>query len=203
MTVFQPSDYSASRDAQPGNTNDAATIDGLIEALASDDGLVRGAARAALVRQGTRAVPALCSALEGPNADVRWEAARALREIGDPEAAPSLVRALEDDGFDVRWIAAEGLITLGQDGLHPLLEDLVQRPPSARLLEGAHHVLKALDGADRLPAAVQPVLAALEGLEPALTVPPAAQSALWAMDGGAEVGDSIELPVDCEQGSYN
>ncbi len=201
--MFQPSDYSASRDVQPANTNNAATIDGLIEALASDDGVAQGAARSALVRQGSRAVPALCSALVATNPDVRWEAARALREIGDPEAAPSLERALEDDSFDVRWIAAEGLITLGQNGLRSLLEDLVQRPPSARLLEGAHHVLKALDGADRLPAEVQPVLAALEGFEPDLTVPPAAQSALWAMDRGEEVGDSIEPSVDCEQGSYN
>ncbi len=181
--MAKPNDRITEGDRCCDALEDVATVDALTEALASDDGLVRHHARWALARMGPSAVPALLSALEAPNPNVRWEAARVLREIGDSEAAPSLVRALEDEGFDVRWIAAEGLITLEQKSLRPLLAALVQFPPSAPLLEGAHHVLDALDQEHRLPAAAEPVLAALEGPDPALVVPPVAQAALSSLDG--------------------
>ncbi len=138
----------------------------------------RASARSSLVHLRHAAVPALLATLASPGANLRWEAARVLREIGDPQAAPALTRALEDDSFDVRWMAAEGLIALRQDALGPLLQALEQDPTSEWLLEGAHHVLDALDKADWLPATVQPVLATLEGPEPNLTVPIAAHRAL-------------------------
>ncbi len=171
---------------QPDTLQDVAGVDALIEALGSDDGLVRHHARGALAHMGTSAVPALLSALEAPDSNVRWEAARVLREIGDAKAAPSLVRALEDEGFDVRWIAAEGLIGLEQKALRPLLTALVRLPASTPLLEGAHHVLDALQQEHRLPTAAEPVLTALEGPEPALMVPVAAQAALRALDDASD-----------------
>ncbi len=183
--MIEPKDQATCRDTWRANINDVATVDTLIEALGSDDGPARRDARLELVRRGFAVVPALLSALASPNPNHRWEAARALREIGDPATAPSLVRALEDDGFDVRWIAAEGLISLDQPALRPLLEALVQRPPSGLLLKGAHHVLEALSRADRLPSAVQPVLIALEGPEPPLAVPLAVQTALLALENDA------------------
>ena len=149
--------------------------------LGSDDREVRQGARAALVALAQRAVPGLLTALMDVSGETRWEAARALREIGDPVTAPALVRALEDENFDIRWIAAEGLIALGQDALNPLLEALVRRPSSRWLLKGAHHVLDALDKQGVLEEREQPVLAALEANEPALSVPPAAESALVAL----------------------
>ncbi len=170
----------------PDTLQDVADVDALIEALGDNDGLVRHHARVALVHRGSSAVPALLSALEAPDSNVRWEAARVLREIGDSKAAPSLVRALEDEGFDVRWIAAEGLIGLEQNALLPLLTALVRLPPSVPLVDGAHHVLDALRQEHRLPAAAEPVLAALEGPEPAHTVLAAAQTALRALDGASD-----------------
>jgi HEAT repeat protein len=129
---------------------------------------------------------AYMEALASPDSNyhVRWEAAKVLSELEDPEAAPVLVTALEDEDFGVRWLAAEGLISLGQDGLAPLLEALVQHSDSALLREGAHHVLRMLNEGG-LHAHMAPVIAALEDIEPILAVPVAAHAALDAL---AELG---------------
>jgi HEAT repeat protein len=55
---------------------------------------------------------------------VRWEAAKALGQIGDKSATEALTKALEDNEFDVRWLAAEGLIIIGRDSIKLLLEAL-------------------------------------------------------------------------------
>ncbi len=100
----------------------------------------------------------------------RWEATKALGEIGNPESAPGLVKALEDDEFDVRWLAAEGLIKMNIKGLKPLLEALEYRGDSALLREGAHHVFHDL-AKGGLRKSLIPVLAGLEALEAAAGVP--------------------------------
>lgn len=156
-------------------------IKSLIAALESDDGLARERARRSLVAIGKPAVAALINALGNAKRTVRWEAAKALGEIKDPQAAPVLVRALEDVGIGVRWLAAEALIGLGRDGLAPLLQALVHHSGSIWLQQGAHHVLRTLSKQD-LPKVVEPVLQALEDIEPVIQVPPAAQAALEALD---------------------
>lgn len=119
---------------------------------------------------GKAAVPFLTEALKNKNDLMRWEAAKALGEIGDPGAAPALVKALEDEDFDVRWLAAEGLIKMNINGLKPLLQALEYRGDSVFLREGAHHVFHDLSkGA--LRKYLVPVLAALEALEPGEEVP--------------------------------
>ncbi len=170
-------------DTHDGTVAGAAAVDTLIGALGSSDRDERQDARNALVALAQRAVPGLLTALMDVSGETRWEAARALREIGDPVTAPALVRALEDANFDIRWIAAEGLIGLGQDALNPLLQALVRCPSSRWLQKGAHHVLEALNQQGVLRETVQPVLAALEAAEPATAVPPAAKSALLALGG--------------------
>jgi HEAT repeat protein len=150
------------------------TIEGLIMSLASHNDAVRVKARHSLVAMGKAAVPSLSKALKSENSLTKWEAAKALGEIGDPETASTLVEALEDEDFDVRWLAAEGLTKMNINALKPLLQALEKRGDSFFLQEGAHHVFHDL-AKGALKKFLAPVLAALEGLEPGEEVPWAAR----------------------------
>jgi hypothetical protein len=158
----------------------AKAIKSLMADLASQDGLVRVRARKSLVGMGNRAVAPLVVALASKKQWVRWEAAKALGQIGDTAATQALIKALEDRMFDVRWLAAEGLISIGHQALVPLLKALLERPDSLWLQEGVHHVLHNLDGG-YLNKIIDPVLRALEGFEPSVETPLAARKALEAL----------------------
>ena len=119
------------------------------------------------------APPALIEALRQKDWRVRWEAAKALGMIANPVAAPALVRALGDTR------SAEGLIALQGKGLVPLLQVLVQDSDSQLLREGAHHIFHDL--MDKGVDGLAPIMTALEGIEPAVQVPPAAQALLDAL----------------------
>jgi HEAT repeat protein len=179
MTEFGNGKVTYKSNVSRASSVDSKAIPALIAVLAGNDGLARRRARESLVDTGRPAVVPLMEALAAPDSNyrLRWEAAKALSELGDPETAPVLVTALEDDRFGVRWLAAEGLISLGRDGLAPLLEALVQRSDSTVLRDGAHHVLRMLNDGD-LHAQIVPVLAALEDVEPIVEVPVAAHAAL-------------------------
>ena len=156
-----------------------ATIKSLIADLASKDGVVRVMARQQLVAYKKRSVAPLIRTLSYKNDWVRWEAAKALSQIGNPESIQALLEALSDKKFEVRWLAAEGLIQIGRKAIVPLLEALVKHSDSYWLREGIHHVLHDINrGQNR--KVLQPVLVALEGTEPLLEVPLAAQAALDA-----------------------
>jgi HEAT repeat protein len=142
--------------------------------LARQDDAIRVKARHSLVAMGRAAVPLLSKALKSENSLTRWEAAKALGEIGDPATASTLVEALEDEDFDVRWLAAEGLTKMNLNALKPLLQALEKRGDSFFLQEGAHHVFHDL-AKGALRKFLAPVLAALEGLEPGEEVPWAAR----------------------------
>jgi hypothetical protein len=165
--------------------SDPATINELIATLGDHGGLARQRARHSLVAIGKPAVPALVEALTDPNGHRRWEAAKTLGAIRDPSAAPALVRAMEDEDFGVRWLAAEGLIGLKRAGLASLLQALIHHSDSIWIREGAHHVFRMLVDHD-LHDLVAPVLAALDGAEPVLEAPSAAQAALKALTHGDE-----------------
>jgi nucleotide-binding universal stress UspA family protein len=153
------------------------TVDSLIGDLASNDSVVRVKARRSLVAMGREAVRPLVEALRSKKHWVRWEAAKALAQIGNPTATQALVDALEDEEFDVRWLAAEGLIRIGAESIEPLLKALIERPDSLWLQEGAHRVLHDMDRGD-LDDILRPVLGALEDVKPSLEVPSAAEAAL-------------------------
>jgi HEAT repeat protein len=161
--------------------SDADKIDALVAVLAAENGIEREKAREELVKIGSPAVSALASALRNPRERVRWEAAKALTEMGDPAAVSNLIMALDDESFGVRWLAAEGLIADGRDALPPLLEALIHHSDSYWLREGAHHVLRTLATTKGLHDALAPVLHALEAFEAALETPPAAAQALKAL----------------------
>jgi nucleotide-binding universal stress UspA family protein len=164
-------------------SEDHTSVSSLVAALASDDGVLRVGARRSLVAKGQEAVGPLVGALSSRRVWVRWEAAKALGEIGDATATQALIEALEDKMFDVRWLAAEGLIDIGHDAVVPLLRALVKRPDSLWLREGAHHVLHDMPKED-LRDVLQPVLAAMEDIEPSLEIAPAAYAALERLTGG-------------------
>ena len=134
---------------------------------------------------GEPAVPSLIKALGTRKEPTHWEAAKALSQIGDLRSVQALVKTLEDNEFGVRWLAAEGLIAVGYCSLTPLLQALVDRPESVRLREGAHHVLHDLVSRHLLDRVsreqLQPVLAALNDIEPIVEVPFAAHKALDAL----------------------
>lgn len=161
------------------------TAGALVELFSSHSGPLRQDARRALVGMAEYATEALSAGLGHPHVTVRWESAKALGELADPRAASDLVAALEDGVFDVRWLAGEALISLEEVALEPLLQALVDRPHSARLQEGAHHVLRVLAEHGFYTIAA-PVVRALEGFDPTLGVGPVAYEALQRLRGGLE-----------------
>lgn len=157
-------------------------IEALVKNLGSRDVIEREESRKKLQLFWAEATPALVEALTSPQERVRWEAAQALRRTKDPAAAPALVRALEDDEASIRWLAARALVALGRDALVPLLEELEQGSGSVWLRTGAHHVLHALLR-EGLADETEPVMEALENLEPSVEVPVAAYHALRRIRG--------------------
>src|SRR5512142_2246998 len=90
-------DESGEAGGMKGRTSKAARIDDLIRELKSDDGIVRGDSREALVALGEYAVLPLVKTLKNSDdGQVRWEAAKALDAIGASASIPALVKALED-----------------------------------------------------------------------------------------------------------
>jgi HEAT repeat protein len=174
------------------------SMETLINTLSSHKDKAREGARHTLVAMGKAAVPSLIEALRNKNTLMRWEAAKALGEIGDPETAPVLVKALEDEEFDVRWLAAEGLIKMNIKALKPLLEALEHRGDSVLLREGAHHVFHDL-AKGGLRKFLVPVLAALEALEPGEEVLWVARHEMevevpWAARRALEVLEKLKKP---------
>ena len=123
---------------------DSRSIRSLIDILASEDGANRQSARNSLVAMGKPAVLFLTRALQNSESDqVRWEAAKALRAIGDTRAIPRLVNALKDSNPDVAWLAAEALRQFKKWAWPPLMWQLIKDgSESALLRQGAHHVLR-------------------------------------------------------------
>ena len=152
----------------------------LVDELTCDDIIRCQKARRSLVANGHTAVPYLIEALGSSRNWVRWEAAKALSQIGDPSSTDALVKALEDKEFDVRWLAAEGLIAIGRKSVMPLLRALIDNPKSVWLREGAHHVFHDMDRGD-WNKALRPVMAAFEHVEPSAEVTFAAKMALDAV----------------------
>jgi hypothetical protein len=122
-------------------------------------------------------VRSLIETLKQKDDNVRREAVKALSEIGDPGVSPALIKALEDEEFDIRRLAAEGIIELGMNGLKPWLQALIDHGDSPLLWKGAHHVIHYM-AKGGLRKHLGPVLASLEGVEPALKAPNAPFHAL-------------------------
>ena len=148
-----------------------------ITGLGSSNESERRKARSLLVAEGAYVVPDLIQALYNGNRHTRMQVVRIFAQTRDLSAAPALVRALEDEDHDIRWTAMKGLIALERAGLEPLLEALMKDFESVWLREGAHHILNVLKKKKYLRQPCLQVLQALEGVEPEVTVPWAAEAA--------------------------
>ncbi len=152
----------------------------LLSRLSDRDPRCRHEAREQLVSMGVSVLPVLYGKLSSPDWHVRWEAAKALGEIGDPAAAEMLVRMLQDNDTSVRWAAMGSLIDLGRGALRPALEALTRDFQSARVREGVHHVLHTLHNRGKLTGVETEVFKALEGAAPGVQAAWAANKALMA-----------------------
>jgi HEAT repeat protein len=126
----------------------------------------------------------LIKELSNPDREVRWEVVKALGAINDQNSAQALVEMLMDDDTGVRWAAMEALIRLNQSALPPLIQALVKHFDSARLREGALHVLHNLQDKRMLTRAQVKILEALQGVQPEIGVAWAAERALEEMQYG-------------------
>ena len=89
-------------------------IEELIQALQDDDEDIRWDAAFALRDIGERAIPALIQALQ--DQDVRRRVALALGKIGSVDAVPALIQALQDKDINVRASATRALKEIGTLG---------------------------------------------------------------------------------------
>jgi hypothetical protein len=165
--VPEPAAARPQRQRQP-ISRDPAQIDALVARLGAPDYADRREAREALVAVGTPAANAVARALNSPDAEVRWEAARALVDIRDQGSIPALIDALIDENPGVRWLAAEALAAIGDISVAPILRRLLQHSESPWLREGAHHVFCTLRHGDRRTLLL-PVISALERSDAATT----------------------------------
>ena len=87
----------------------------LIEALSAEDSMVSGLAVNALVKIGSKAVPALIDVVRSAPQSARIHALRALAEIRDHRAIPVMMKVMEEDSVLLQHWAKEGLDRLGLD----------------------------------------------------------------------------------------
>jgi HEAT repeat protein len=159
----------------------AEKIETLIADLTCDDILKCQKARRELVSIGPRAVGPRNAARGHKKSWVRWEAAKALGQIGDKAAVQALMEALRDAEFDVRWQAAEAIIRIGPKAIEPLLVLLASHGShSLELRQAVHHILHDINQGDYRDI-LKPVMAAVEDSAPAVEAPVVARQALEAI----------------------
>jgi len=149
----------------------------LVAGLSDQNSRKRAEVREKLLALGNAAIPALLAVLTDSNGNARWQAAKALSQIHDPDTATDLMNAMEDDDFGVRWLAAEGLIAMGPASLGAVLQGLISCFGSIRMRDGARHVLHALADGGFHDETIEKLLRTLQGLAPQEDVAWAAEQA--------------------------
>ena len=134
----------------------------LARALASGRGALHQAASKALREMGDIAVPVLLKSLGHPNSHVRWHAARALGQIGDPRGANILAQGLLDENQAVRWATASVLAGLDAAAIPAVLYVLARNPLSEPLRQAIYHALHAMT-TPHTQNYLRPLLEALKG----------------------------------------
>jgi HEAT repeat protein len=150
---------------------------GLVVGLGDPNSRKRAEVREQMLTLGNDALPALLGALTDPNSTVRWQAAKALSLLHNPDTATDLMNAMEDDDFGVRWLAAEGLIAMGPLSLEAVLQGLISCFSSLRMREGARHVLHALVDGGLHDESIERLLRTLQSVAPAADMAWAAEQA--------------------------
>lgn len=145
VTVAQSAPAVEKKAGKPsGTSRTVKAIEGLIEALALDDGLVAKHATMALIQIGEPAIPYLINALNRPESKLRMFATGALARIGAP-ALEALLPCLKHKDPEVRLHACMALGMLGDarvaKALQPLLKD-----PDERVKQQTAKALQRLQG---------------------------------------------------------
>ncbi len=153
----------------------------LISLLSHKDGMKREGARESLVVLGEPAVPMLMAILRDGKNPARWEAAKALSEIGSERSTELLVDCLTDEDSDIRWLASEGIIEIGLPAMKPTLRALLENPDSHWLRESVHHVMHDLHG-KQARELMHPLLSELREGAPAEIVQSAAREGLKVIE---------------------
>ena len=120
------------------------SIPELAKDLFSKNYLLRKKAREELVEIGKPSLDVLKELAHNEDETVRWEAMITIVQIGSEDTLNILLNALTDEEFSIRWLAAEGLVNLGKYAIVPVLQELQDKPDSAFLRRGVHHVLYEL-----------------------------------------------------------
>ena len=150
----------------------------LLQALIMDHKRLHREARRALQQLGRLAESAWLGVLDHPDSHIRWHAARALGEIGDPRAAAILAEGLFDENYAVRWATADVLSDLGNPAVPAILTILSQRKLNQPVRQAAYHALHGL-GSRSKQTQLQPLLEALHDPVASVKVPAIAQQLLF------------------------
>ncbi|MCM2466746.1 HEAT repeat domain-containing protein [Methanoculleus oceani] len=113
MAVLPEPDATVGPPEPPWKTPERGTLERYLNALQSDDEVIRAAAIAALRSMGGPAVEFLVMALSDPHNGVRIAAAEAIGEIRDESGVDPLILLTNDAGQDVRTAAAAALGRIG------------------------------------------------------------------------------------------
>lgn len=149
----------------------------LVKALASSRKVLHQEARRALSDLGHLAEKAWVEALNHPDTHIRWHAARALSQIGDPRAVKVLAEGLHDSNHTVRWTTARVLASMDATALPAILEQIAHRPLEENFRQACYHALHAMPSA-RTQQYVRPLLEALNRPGAAVQAPQLAFSML-------------------------
>ena len=142
-------------------------LDRLIKELGSSNGLARLQARETLVAIGEPALGSLVELLGDSEAQLRWEAAKALTEIPEPAAIPGFIALLADRRSEIGWLAAVGLINMGSRSVPYVLQALTGQAGSKAFRQACHHVLNDLAKRNTvLQGILAPVVDVLGNVDP-------------------------------------
>lgn len=149
----------------------------LLIALAEGHGELHRAANRALRDLGDTVADTLVTALNHPDSHVRWHAARALGQIGNPVGIETLVEGLHDEHPAVRWATASVLASLDAQALPFILRALIRRPLTEPYRQAVYHALHAMPS-HHTRIYLQPLLEALQGSAAGVQAPAIAQKML-------------------------
>jgi HEAT repeat protein len=116
-------------------------------------------------------------ALRHPDSHVRWHAARALGQFGDPRAVDVLAQGLFDENHAVRWATAQVLASLDAAAIPAILKTLAEHPLDEQYRQVVYHALHAMPAA-QTQEYLRPLLHALSGASAAVEAPCVAQRIL-------------------------
>lgn len=149
----------------------------LLVALADGHGELHRAANRALRDLGSTVADTLVKALNHSDSHVRWHAARALGQTGNPIGIETLVEGLHDEHPAVRWATASVLASLDAQALPYILRALIRQPLTEPYRQAVYHALHAMPSR-HTRIYLQPLLEALQGSASGERAPAIAQKML-------------------------